>query len=188
MSSKKDISNWPVESRLSTFNELSDRINQDLYDRYPEDQGYFHERPCLFEESAYLSYSRKVIRGDDWGLEVSLRLGILANVLGQEMRFKVSPAIPRNDARFTRSLFTAIPVTIGFSFWILMNMREWSGVEGTAGLLLTGLAGVAIFGVTLGLVYGLQSLFSDSTKDISATVMQDIEDIDHSYDLSQMLS
>jgi len=54
MPTKKDVSDWPIDLRLSTFDELSDRISLDLYDRYPESKGYQHDRPVLFRESAYL--------------------------------------------------------------------------------------------------------------------------------------
>ena len=187
MPTTKDVSDWPIDLRLSTFNALSDRISQDLYDRYPENQGYNHERPVLFRESATLSRSYKVVRGANWGLEVTLKLGIL-DALGQEMTLVIDPSIPYKEAIFTRSLLCAIPVTIGASIWILMNMREWSGLEGGGVLILTALAGCAVFGVTLGLTNGLQGLLSAPGKDTCATVNQDIKDIDNAFDLSAMIS
>jgi hypothetical protein len=187
MPTKKDVSDWPVDLRLSTFNALSDRISQDLYDRYPESQGYCHERPTLFRESAYLSRSYKVTRANNWGLEAILKLGIL-DALGQEMALVVSPAIPYKEARFTRSLLTAIPVAIGSSIWILMNMRKWSSIGGAGGLVLTALAGMVIFGITLGLAHAVQGWFSNSAEGTSTTLTQDIKDVDDAFDLSAMVS
>ena len=187
MPTERDISDWPIDLRLSTLDALSDRIEKDLHDRYPESKGYSHARPLLFRESAYLSRTYKVVQGDNWGLQVMLKLGTL-DAPGQALTLVVNPAIPCKEARFTRSLLTAIPVTIGAAIWILMNMREWSGVEGPGGLILTALASMVVFGVTLGLASGVQSLASKSDNSASQNVMQDIEAIDTAYDLSAMMS
>lgn len=187
MSSSKDVSKWPIEVRLSTFNQLSSLIDQKLQELFPATQGYLYDDPYLFRDRAYLSISYKVTRGNDWGISVLLKVGTLTDTTGQMMTYTVSSAVPYQEDMFIRSFLIGGLAGIAGAIWVVMNISKWIGPQDGSGVIIFVLAGFLFFTATAGATYILQLLFSNPSANRSTSVHQDVERVENAFDLSAML-
>ncbi len=186
MASTQDVSPWPIEARLSGFEAISGRVDQTLRERYPDSQGYVHSEPYLHRDSARLSCTHKVTRGDGWGVGVFVEIDTLTEAPGQQMRLSVNRAIPSQDAMATRSVLTGIVAAIGAAVWAFMRMRGGDTEAGQA-ILLAALAGVAAFGVVGLLVFAIQRVALGGGAH-GAAVDREIASLEKTFDLPAIFS